>query len=46
MEVGHRRAIFVSASYETPQAAQTPSLVKYAMKKGFGSIYWSALSGR
>ena len=46
MEVGERRAIFVSATYQSPPADQTPSLIKYAMKRGFGSMYWSALSGR
>ncbi|MDA4119080.1 MAG: NAD(P)/FAD-dependent oxidoreductase [Thaumarchaeota archaeon] len=46
MEVGGRRAIFVSATYETPPSDQTPSTVKFAMKRAFGSMYWSALSGR
>lgn len=46
MEVGQRRAIFVSATYESPPADQAPSMIKYAMKRGFGSLYWSALSGR
>jgi sulfide:quinone oxidoreductase len=46
MEVGGRRAVFVSATYESPPSDQSPSLIKYAMKKGFGSLYWSALSGR
>jgi sulfide:quinone oxidoreductase len=46
MEVGGRRAIFVSATYKKPPSDQSPSLVKYAMKRGFGAIYWSALSGR
>jgi sulfide:quinone oxidoreductase len=45
MEVGSRRAIFVSATYKDPPSDQAPSLVKYAMKRGFGAIYWSALSG-
>jgi sulfide:quinone oxidoreductase len=45
MELGHRRAIFVSATYESPPSPQSPSLLKYAMKRGFASIYWSALSG-
>ena len=46
MEVDDRRAIFVSAAYKEPPSDQSPSLVKYAMKRGFGAIYWSALSGR
>ena len=46
LEVGDRRAIFVSATYKEPPSDQSPSLVKYAMKRGFGAIYWSALSGR
>ncbi|MDV3277062.1 MAG: NAD(P)/FAD-dependent oxidoreductase [Nitrososphaerales archaeon] len=45
MELGHHRAIFVSATYESPPTPQSPSLVKYAMKRGFASIYWSTLSG-
>lgn len=46
MEVGNRRAMFVSATYESPPEEQSPSLIKYAMKRGFGALYWSALSGR
>ncbi len=46
MEVGQRHAIFVSATYESPPSDQAPSMVKYAMKRGFGALYWSALSGR
>ena len=46
MEVGSRRAIFVSATYASPPLDQSPSLIKYAMKRGFGALYWSALSGR
>jgi len=45
MEVGHRRAIFVSATYTTPPKDQTPSLVKYYMKRSFAMIYWRALNG-
>jgi sulfide:quinone oxidoreductase len=45
MEVGSHRAIFVSATYKDPPSNQAPSLVKYALKRGFGAIYWSALSG-
>jgi sulfide:quinone oxidoreductase len=46
MEVGDRRAIFVSATYQSPPIDQAPSMIKYAMKRGFGALYWSALSGR
>ncbi len=45
MEVGSHRAIFVSATYKDPPKDQTPSAIKYAMKRGFGAIYWSALTG-
>lgn len=46
MELGRHRAIFVSATYKTPPTQQSPSLVKYAMKRGFASLYWLTLSGR
>jgi sulfide:quinone oxidoreductase len=46
MEVGNRRAIFVSATYQKPPSDQSPSLLKYAMKRGFDALYWSAVSGR
>jgi len=45
MEVGHHRAIFVSATYTSPPADQTPSMVKYYMKRSFAMIYWRALKG-
>jgi sulfide:quinone oxidoreductase len=45
MEVGPRRAIFVSATYTSPPSDQTPSIVKYYMKRSFARIYWRALSG-
>jgi sulfide:quinone oxidoreductase len=45
MEVGSHRAIFVSATYKNPPSDQSPSAIKYAMKRGFGAIYWSALTG-
>ena len=45
MEVGERRAIFVSATYTSPPSDQTPSLVKYMMKRSFAMIYWRALNG-
>jgi sulfide:quinone oxidoreductase len=45
MEVGHRKAIFVSATYTSPPTDQTPSMVKYYMKRSFAMIYWRALNG-
>ena len=45
MEVGRRRAIFVSATYTSPPEDQTPSIVKYYEKRIFSEIYWRALSG-
>jgi len=44
MELGHRRAIVVSATYQKPTSVQAPSLINYAMKRGFDAIYWSVLS--
>jgi sulfide:quinone oxidoreductase len=46
MELGHRRTMIVSATYEKPISVQAPSLVNYAMKRGFDAIYWSFLSCR
>lgn len=45
MEVGPRKAIFVSATYTSPPEDQTPSIVKYFMKRSFAMIYWRALNG-
>ncbi len=45
MEVGGRRAIFVSATYTSPPSDQKPSFVKYVMKKSFVRLYWRALGG-
>jgi len=45
MEVGQHKAIFVSATYTSPPTDQTPSLVKYVMKRSFAMIYWRALNG-
>ncbi|MDE1853404.1 MAG: NAD(P)/FAD-dependent oxidoreductase [Thaumarchaeota archaeon] len=45
MEVGPRRAIFVSATYTSPPTDQTPSIVKYYEKRSFSMIYWRALNG-
>ncbi len=45
MEVGNHKAIFVSATYTSPPIDQTPSRVKYYMKRSFAIIYWRALKG-
>jgi sulfide:quinone oxidoreductase len=45
MEVGERKAIFVSATYNSPPTDQTPSMIKYIMKRSFAMIYWRALNG-
>lgn len=45
MEVGSHKAIFVSATYTSPPVDQTPSRVKYLMKRSFAIIYWRALNG-
>jgi len=45
MEVGQHKAIFVSATYTSPPTDQTPSTVKYVMKRSFALIYWRALGG-
>ena len=44
LELGHRRALVVSATYEKPASIHAPSLINYAMKRGFDAIYWSVLS--
>jgi sulfide:quinone oxidoreductase len=45
MELGRRRAVFVSASYTSPAAPQSPSFVKYTMKRGFAKMYWRTMNG-
>ena len=45
MEVGSHKAIFVSATYASPPVDQTPSTIKYYMKRSFAMIYWRALNG-
>jgi sulfide:quinone oxidoreductase len=45
MEMGRHRAIFVSASYTSPAADQTPSMVKYVMKRSFSRMYWRTMNG-
>jgi sulfide:quinone oxidoreductase len=45
MEMGGHRAIFVSATYTQPPRPQSPSFVKYVMKRAFGRMYWSAMTG-
>lgn len=46
MEVGDHRLLFVSATYEQPPEENKPTIIKYAMKKAFNRMYWTALSGR
>ncbi len=46
METGHRRALFIAGTYTKPPPGQNPTFVRYVMKKGFGKLYWSTLSGR
>ena len=45
IELGGRRAIFVSTSYDTPVELRSPSLLRYAMKRGFARLYWSTITG-
>lgn len=45
MEVGDRRALFVSATYTRPPIRQRPTYLRYAMKKSFGRMYWTVLGG-
>lgn len=45
MELGHHQALFVSATYASPPAEQTPSTVKYLMKRSFAKIYWRTMNG-
>ena len=45
MEVGPHKAIFVSATYESPPEDQSPSTIKYIEKRSFAMIYWRALNG-
>ncbi len=46
MEVGNRHGLFVSATYTSQTQKQTPSILKYVMKKAFGIAYWVVLSGK
>lgn len=46
METGHRKTLFVSGTYTKPPPKQSPTFIRYLMKKGFGKLYWSTLSGR
>lgn len=45
MELGGRRAIFVSSTYTSPPLDQKPSLFKYMEKQSMPYIYWRALNG-
>lgn len=46
MEVGSHEALFVSATYAKAPEPQTPNVVRYAMKRTFGRMYWTVLKGR
>lgn len=46
METGHRQALFIAGTYTTPPPKPKPTFVRFVMKKGFGRMYWSALTGR
>jgi sulfide:quinone oxidoreductase len=45
MELGRHQAIFVSASYTSPAADQSPSFIKYTMKRSFARMYWRTMNG-
>lgn len=45
MEVGGRKALFVSATYTSPAQPQHPNTLRYLMKKSFARIYWHTLRG-
>jgi sulfide:quinone oxidoreductase len=45
MEVGRHRAMFVSATFTSPAADQSPSMVKYYMKRSFSRMYWRTMKG-
>jgi hypothetical protein len=45
METGRHRALFVSATYDSPPREQRPTLLRYAMKREFAKIYWSTIQG-
>ena len=45
MELGRHQAIFVSASYTSPAADQSPSFIKYTMKRSFARMYWRTMGG-
>ena len=45
METGRRRALFVSGTYESAPRKESPTLLRYAMKREFAKIYWSTMQG-
>lgn len=45
MEVGDHRLLFISATYQRAPEKDKPTVVKYAMKKAFNRLYWTALGG-
>lgn len=46
METGRRQALFIAGTYSEPPPRPKPTFIRYVMKKGFGKMYWSALTGR
>jgi sulfide:quinone oxidoreductase len=46
MEVGAHKALFVSATYQSPAEHQRPTRLRYVMKKSFARLYWGTLRGR
>ncbi|GBC71312.1 Sulfide-quinone reductase [Candidatus Calditenuaceae archaeon HR02] len=45
LEMGGRRAVFVSGTYTRQPERQNPSIAKYLMKRLFNRLYWTMLSG-
>lgn len=45
METGRGHALFVSGTYDLAPKRQSPTLLRYAMKREFARIYWSTVQG-
>ncbi|MDW8093381.1 MAG: hypothetical protein RMJ06_06875, partial [Nitrososphaerota archaeon] len=45
LEMGGKRAVFVSGTYTKQPERQPPSLTKYFMKRLFNRLYWTMLRG-
>ncbi|MEM0481987.1 MAG: FAD/NAD(P)-binding oxidoreductase [Nitrososphaerota archaeon] len=45
LELGGRKAVFVSGTYNRQPERQDPSTIKYLMKRLFNRLYWTMLSG-